>query len=94
MAAGPNGNLFPGKLYEVDEVFGSALVEGRYAEEVDSRGNPLVREAAAPMAVEEIVIPEEPVGVEEDPDPVFNSIEKGPEEDAVNKPRAARTKRG
>jgi len=46
LAAGPNGNLEPGQIYEVPDGVGRAFVSGGYAENAD----PVVKEPARETA--------------------------------------------
>ena len=87
MAAGANGNLFPGKKYEVDDVFGKDLVDGRYAEELDGAGVPVPRAYdILPEAVE--IIESEVKEKETTEEPVvFSSIEKANENVKLREPR-------
>lgn len=87
MAAGANGNLFPGKKYEVDDVFGKDLVDGRYAEELDDAGTPVAREFVSQAEAVEILDSIEVPKAIEPESVVFSSIEKADENVKLKEPR-------
>ena len=58
MAAGVNGNMYPDKIYLVEDSLGKDLVEGKYATEVDDKGRPIEQEEILDITKIEEFIPE------------------------------------